>query len=151
MKPLAERKGLEMSAVVDPVLGDMLGDRRRVEQVLINLLNNAIKFTEVGRVELRAEWVADYCRIPGASPCAAVRLQVSDTGIGIKPEDLPKLFLPFRQIDSGLTRMHEGTGLGLAICRRLAMLMGGTISVTSDWKRGSVFAVTLPLQNPASP
>ena len=78
-----------------------------------------------------------------------MRLRVVDTGIGIKPEHLSKLFLPFRQIDSGLNRAHEGTGLGLVICRRLAVLMGGTISVASEWTKGSVFSVTLPLRKPS--
>jgi signal transduction histidine kinase len=77
-----------------------------------------------------------------------VRFSVTDTGIGIKPEDLDKLFQPFRQIDSGLTRQHEGTGLGLAICRRLTSLLGGEISAASEWSKGSTFTVILPLQAP---
>jgi signal transduction histidine kinase len=79
-----------------------------------------------------------------------VRLRVSDTGMGIKPEDLPVLFQPFRQVDSGLARRHEGTGLGLAICRRLAHLMGGDIGAESEWGKGSTFIVTLPLTGPAT-
>ena len=79
-----------------------------------------------------------------------MRLSVADSGIGIKPEDMALLFVPFRQIDSALSRKHEGTGLGLAICRRLAELMGGTIEAQSQWGQGSVFTVTLPLQAPVT-
>ena len=71
-------------------------------------------------------------------------LRISDTGIGMKPENLGELFQPFRQIDAGLHRQHEGTGLGLAICRRLAELLGGTIEAESRWGEGSVFTVKLP-------
>jgi signal transduction histidine kinase len=74
-----------------------------------------------------------------------VRTQVSDTGMGIKPENLSTLFQPFRQLESGLARNHEGTGLGLAICRRLADLMGGEMEVSSEWGKGSTFSFTLPL------
>ncbi len=74
-----------------------------------------------------------------------LRVAVSDTGVGIKSEDIAILFQPFRQIDTGLARNHEGTGLGLAISRRLAELLGGDIRVASDWGKGTVFTVTLPL------
>jgi signal transduction histidine kinase len=111
-----------------------------VEQVLINVLNNAIKFTERGRVTLSA-----------GTESGRVRLRVTDTGIGIKPQDLATLFQPFRQIDTGLSRQHEGTGLGLAICRRLVTLMGGDITASSEWTRGSEFTVTLPLHPNATP
>jgi PAS domain S-box-containing protein len=151
VKPLADKKGLELVTIVAPELHEMINDRRRVEQVLLNLLNNAIKFTEHGRVTLTAEYLADYRRSPDDLPGPAVRLLVTDTGIGIQPEDLPKLFHPFHQIDSGLTRSHEGTGLGLAICRRLVVLMSGAISVASEWAHGSVFTVTLPLHPPSTP
>jgi signal transduction histidine kinase len=76
---------------------------------------------------------------------------VADTGIGIKPEDLEKIFQPFRQIDSGLTRQHEGTGLGLTICRRLSELLGGEISAKSTWGEGSVFTFILPLKHKSKP
>ena len=122
-----------------------------MEQVLLNLLNNAIKFTDRGGVTLAAERIAGHRFAPDAAPVAAVRLRVTDTGIGIKPEDLATLFQPFRQVDTGLARLHEGTGLGLAICRRLAMLMGGDISATSEWSVGSEFAVVLPLHRSSSP
>ena len=101
-----------------------MSDPRRVEQILLNLLNNAIKFTERGRGHAHGGIVPSATR-DAARP--TIRISVADTGIGIKPEDLSKLFQPFRQIDTGLTRQHEGTGLGLAICRRLAELLGGEI------------------------
>jgi PAS domain S-box-containing protein len=148
VKPLAEKKKLALITEISPQLHAIVGDRRRVEQILLNLLNNAIKFTEQGSVTLIAEINADGPASPEASPGASVRLRVIDTGIGIKPEDLDQLFQPFRQIDSGLARQHDGTGLGLAICRRLATLMGGEISAKSEWSKGSEFVVTLPLQPP---
>jgi PAS domain S-box-containing protein len=132
--PLADKKHLALITrflIDDPIIAS---DRRRVEQVLLNLLSNAIKFTEQGAVTLTAE------STPGT-----VRLTVSDTGIGIKPEDLDKLFQPFRQLDTGLTRQHEGTGLGLAICKRLVERLGGSISVASRWGQGSQFEVKLPV------
>jgi signal transduction histidine kinase len=125
----------------------MEGDQRRVEQILINLLNNAIKFTERGEVTLAVEVV--YAReSAGDESREQARIQVSDTGIGIREEDLCKLFLPFRQIDSGLQRQHEGTGLGLVICRRLTDLLGGTIKAESVWGQGSLFTVALPMKRP---
>jgi PAS domain S-box-containing protein len=137
VKPLAERKGLALRANVPLDLGQTLSDERRVQQVLLNLLNNAVKFTERGEVSLTVEVTSD-----------AVHMHVADTGIGIKPENLAIVFQPFRQIDSGTTRNHEGTGLGLAICRRLADLMGGEIRAASEWGKGSVFTFTLPLRRP---
>lgn len=134
VKPLADRKNLVVRLVVAPGVGTIRSDSRRVAQILLNLLNNAIKFTERGDVTLTAE-ILDR----------AVRIRVADTGIGMKTEDLGKLFQPFRQIDSGLQRQHEGTGLGLAICSRVTSLLGGTIGVESTWGEGSTFTVTLPL------
>ena len=147
VKPLAEKKGLALTANVPLQLPEMVNDRRRVEQILLNLLNNAIKFTDHGGVTLTAEPVATYQQTPDAPPVAAVGLRVTDTGIGIKPADLASLFQPFRQLDTGLTRQHEGTGLGLAICRRLAELLGGEISAASEWQQGSEFTVILPVHN----
>jgi len=142
VRPLAEKKGLTLQVEVAPEIGTIRSDPRRVEQVLLNLINNAIKFTEQGGVTLRV------CREPagaadkGSGP--AVRFDVCDTGIGLKPESLATLFQPFKQVDSGLSRSQEGTGLGLAICRRLAELMGGSVTVESEWGKGSVFTFKLP-------
>jgi PAS domain S-box-containing protein len=151
VEPLANKKSLALSIVAPPDLGEITSDRRRVEQLLLNLVNNAIKFTEHGRVTVTAELVTDYQSSPEAASQPAVRLRVADTGMGIKPEDLAMLFQPFRQIDSGLSRQHEGTGLGLVICRRLATLLGGEISAKSEWSKGSEFNVIIPIQKPSAP
>jgi len=151
VRPMAEKKGVELDAIIATGLSDMTSDRRRVEQILLNLLNNAIKFTEYGRVRITAEPVTDYPPASIGAHQPAARLRVTDTGIGIKPEDLAGLFQPFHQVDSSMSRQHEGTGLGLTICRRLATLLGGDISVTSEWAKGSVFTVTIPLRNPPQP
>lgn len=145
LAPVAEKKGLQLRTSIANDLGEMISDRRRLEQILINLMNNAIKFTETGSVTVTAELLSDYRISENSKPAPYVQLTIADTGIGIKPEDLALLFQPFRQIDSGLSRMHEGTGLGLAICKRLLELMGGQISAHSVWMQGSKFVVLLPL------
>jgi signal transduction histidine kinase len=148
--PLATKKGLAVQVQVAADVAEVVSDRRRVEQVVINLLNNAIKFTEHGSITLTAERISDFAVPTGdaraSAPQAAACIRVADTGMGIKPEDLKQLFQPFRQIDTGLTRQYEGTGLGLAICRRLADLLGAEIRVESEWGQGSVFTFTLPLE-----
>jgi len=143
--PQAEAKQLMMSVELVPELGIAIGDERRFEQVLLNMLSNAIKFTDSGEIRLVAELLED-AMLPGAkSGQPAVRISVSDTGIGIEPHEIANLFQPFRQVDGGLSRQHEGTGLGLAICHRLTELMGGEITVSSEYGLGSTFSVTLPL------
>jgi signal transduction histidine kinase len=133
--PLAEKKGLALLAEVAPEVGRITSDRRRVEQVLINLLNNAIKFTDKG--EVRVE-----CQVDGGR----LVTRVVDTGIGIKPEDMDKLFQPFHQIDTSPARQYEGTGLGLSICKRLVEMLGGEIWAESDGEgRGSRFTFALPV------
>jgi PAS domain S-box-containing protein len=134
VKPQADLKYLSMQLAMADDVGALMGDKRRVEQVVLNLLSNAIKFTDHGSVALSAVIANGHCNIT-----------VTDTGIGIREEDIVTLFQPFNQIDAGLTREHEGTGLGLAICRRLSALMGGSISVRSDWQQGSEFCFELPL------
>jgi PAS domain S-box-containing protein len=137
VKPLAHKKNLALEALVPAEISQIHSDRRRVEQIILNLLNNAIKFTDHGGITLTVERRE-----------RELQLHVADTGIGIRPEDLESLFQPFRQIDAGLERQHEGTGLGLAICRRLSELLGGSIHVQSTWGSGSVFSLTLPLHEP---
>ncbi len=133
MQPAAEAKGLRLVTDVDPRTGVITGDRRRLEQVIMNLLSNAIKFTEEGAVSLKSE------RKEGR-----VVISVSDSGIGIAPENISDLYTPFHQIDSGTTRKHEGTGLGLSICKKLVEMHGGTIAVESEAGVGSTFTVTIP-------
>jgi len=145
VRPLAEKKGLQLEVTHPGVLGATVGDSRRTEQVLLNLLSNAIKFTDHGSVSLHAERVSGFSSERGFVQAPAVRFSVTDTGIGIRPEDMATLFQPFRQIESALSRNHDGTGLGLAICRRLAAMMGGSIEASSRWQEGSVFSFTLPV------
>jgi PAS domain S-box-containing protein len=142
--PMARKRGLALQVSVAPEVGELSGDRRRLEQILLNLLNNAIKFTDEGVVTLDVALVPDY-KVGGVGPAREViRFRVIDTGIGIAAADLGTLFQPFRQVDSGLTRQHEGTGLGLAICRRLVTLMDGEIGVESVRGAGSVFTAVVP-------
>jgi len=148
VRPFIEKKGLSLRVIEVANVPPMLSDQRRIEQVLLNLLNNAIKFTERGGITLTVEQV-DFDPSGTNERLPAVRLTVTDTGIGMRNEDLSTLFRPFRQIDSGLQRQHDGTGLGLAICRRLVGLLGGTITVESTLGQGSSFSAVLPLERRA--
>jgi signal transduction histidine kinase len=139
VRPLAEARHLALETEVAPGAGMVRADSRRVEQVLLNFLSNAIKFTEKGSVRITCSLQGDV-----------VRISVSDTGIGIKHEDLDKLFRPFTQVDTGLTRQHEGTGLGLSISERLVTMMGGTIHAESEPGRGSTFSFTVPVERSSS-
>lgn len=143
LTPMASKKMLPLLVQIAPDVGVITSDRRRVEQILLNLLNNAVKFTDRGEIVMTADI------IPSADDAlrSFVRVAVTDTGPGIKKEDLEKLFQPFRQLDTGLTRQHEGTGLGLAICKRLVERLGGSIGVDSEWGKGSTFRFTLPLHS----
>ncbi len=133
-RPLAEKKGLRLDLQTEPEISQIVGDRRRVEQVLMNLLSNAVKFTDSGAVTIRCGTRSRHAEV-----------SVSDTGIGIRPEDQEAIFQPFHQVDNGLTRSHEGTGLGLSISRRLLELMGGSIRLESEPGEGSTFTFSLPL------
>lgn len=136
----AGEKGIELGCRVDPSLPELCsGDGLRLRQVLLNLVGNAVKFTEAGSIEVAAEVV------DSAADWADVRLSVSDTGVGIDPDLAPTLFEPFVQADSSTTRQFGGTGLGLAICRDLVALMGGRISVDSAVGEGSRFIVDVRL------
>jgi len=138
--PRARQKELALRAEVDEDLSPaVLADPMRLRQVLANLVNNAIKFTEQGGVVVRAELLQQEAER------AWVRLSVQDTGIGIPQERLHAIFEAFTQADSSTTRRYGGTGLGLTICKRLTELMGGQIQVQSESGKGSTFWVDLPL------
>jgi hypothetical protein len=132
--PLADKKNLQIHANIGDDVSEMRGDQRRVEQILINLLNNAVKFTNYGEINLHCYTDKD-----------SITLSVVDTGIGIKPENLNIIFDAFRQVDSGITRVQEGTGLGLNITKKLVEMMGGSIHVASKLEEGSAFTITLPI------
>ena len=133
----ASNKGLELAFDVDASVPDsVIGDPGRVRQVLINLIGNAVKFTEKGEVVVRAE------RREAAGPGIAVRFEVADTGVGLTNEETDRIFAVYSQLDSSTTRRHGGTGLGLAIARMLTQLMGGEIGVDSQKGIGSRFWFT---------
>ena len=139
----AQQQGLGLAVEIDPRLPPMLrGDPGRIEQILVNFLSNAVKFSERGTITLRATRMDD-----GETPDTPVRLrlEVEDQGIGLNAEQRAKLFKPFEQADSSTTRKYGGTGLGLAISRGLVELMGGQIGADSAPGRGSRFWVVLPL------
>jgi signal transduction histidine kinase len=130
----ATRHGINLDVTVDERLGDFVGDERKIKQILLNLLSNAVKFTpEGGRIGITARQ-AD----------GAVEISVNDTGIGIAPEDQPKIFEEFRQVGSDNAKKVEGTGLGLTLAKKFVELHGGTIWVTSEVGKGSTFTFTLP-------
>jgi signal transduction histidine kinase/ligand-binding sensor domain-containing protein/DNA-binding NarL/FixJ family response regulator len=130
----------------------VVGDPTRLRQVLVNLVGNAFKFTNRGMVRLRAERRPEDQRVDAASEgLNMIRFSVQDTGIGIAPEALPRIFQKFEQADSTTTRRYGGTGLGLAICRQLVQLMGGWISVESTEGAGSTFTFVLPLRDGVQP
>ncbi|SOD91997.1 response regulator [Caenispirillum bisanense] len=140
LTPQAGAKGVALLAEPDPALPALVeGDAVRLRQVLYNLVGNAVKFTEDGRVRVTA------AAEPAGDGRAAVTLRIEDTGIGMPPEVLARLFQPFVQGDSSTTRRFGGSGLGLSICRRLVDLMGGTLTAESTPGRGSVFTVRLDL------
>ncbi|HET6420798.1 MAG TPA: PAS domain S-box protein [Geobacteraceae bacterium] len=138
VRPLAEVKGLELTADIGPGDYTVNSDQRRVEQVLLNLLGNAVKFTGHGQVSLTCSLEPEK-----------IIFNIKDSGIGIKGEDIDTIFKPFQQIDTGLTRKYEGTGLGLSICKRLVELLGGEIWVESVWGAGSRFGFSLPTERKA--
>ncbi|MFH0988631.1 MAG: PAS domain S-box protein [bacterium] len=132
--PAAEKKGISLRMEIGLDVGVIVSDQRRVEQILINLINNAIKFTERGEIHITCRGRDGW-----------IETSVRDTGIGIRAENIDKLFQPFQQMETGLTRSYEGTGLGLSICKNLLELLGGTITVESEYGMGSTFTFTLPL------
>ncbi|MBD2212967.1 PAS domain S-box protein [Nostoc linckia FACHB-104] len=146
IKQQAVQKRIQLEVKTPPQLPKLLLDERRIRQVLINLLNNAVKFTpEGGRITLE---VSCHALEPEkTSPLGFIRIAIIDTGIGIAPENLKKLFKPFIQIDSALNRQYAGTGLGLALTKRIVELHGGKVGVSSELGVGSCFTVDLPCNN----
>jgi two-component system, sensor histidine kinase and response regulator len=145
LAPQARDKGLTLHAYVDPLIPPVLrGDQDRLGQILLNLIGNAVKFTERGRVVVRALPVASTGRY------ARVRFEVQDSGIGISDATLPKLFEPFVQADGSSSRSYGGTGLGLSISKRLVELMDGEIGVESTPGNGSMFWFTARFGRPTA-
>ncbi|MGZ3402207.1 MAG: ATP-binding protein [Phenylobacterium sp.] len=132
---LANKKGLSFALDIENARGRYVGDPTRLRQILYNLISNALKFTEQGEI-----------RVIALRQGEMLEISVRDTGVGIPPESLSKLFAKFDQLDSSTTRRFGGTGLGLAICRELAQLMAGEISVTSELGLGSTFTLRVPLR-----
>ncbi len=133
ISPMAEKKGLELKLDISDDVETVTTDQRRLEQVVLNLLNNAVKFTEKGEVRISCRTRDDH-----------YLLSVADTGIGMGPEEMEHIFKPFHQIDTGLTRKYEGTGLGLSISKKLLKMMGGEIHVESQRGKGSIFTIRFP-------
>ena len=137
-----EQKGLTLCIAIDPLLPErLLGDYHRIRQVLINLVGNAIKFTNQGDIQLSVDLVEH------TQATSHVRFAVKDTGIGIEPNAMAMLFQAFTQADVSISRKFGGTGLGLAICQQLVKLMGGNIFASSILDVGSQFEFTIPLKN----
>jgi signal transduction histidine kinase len=134
VRPSAEIKNIALNIVSTPDIVEILNDKQRVQQVLLNLVGNAIKFTDKGNVSID-------CYVDKGK----ISIEVSDTGIGIKEEDLNAIFNPFIQIDNKLIRKYEGSGLGLSISQKLMELLNGNIEVRSEVGMGSTFTINLPL------
>jgi signal transduction histidine kinase len=145
LEPLAREKGIEFLIDLEAGLPVLTTDEARVRQILLNLCQNAIKFTEVGGVTVRVSRGS-----PAADGGATVRFAVRDTGVGIASTDMQRLFRPFSQLEDSETRRARGTGLGLYIARRLATLLGGRIELVSRPGDGSIFTLVLP-QSPPVP
>ena len=135
-RQLAEQNQNRLVVECQNNLAPITVDAMRLRQILLNLLSNACKFTKQGEVALRVRKVVDGCDW--------IELAVSDTGIGMTPEQLSKLFEEFSQAEASTAQRYGGTGLGLAITRKLARMMGGDVTVTSEPGKGSVFTVRLP-------
>jgi len=142
--PLIRQKGLTLSLKLSEQLPAVYGDEEKIKQILSNLLSNAVKFTHKGAITIAAS-VSDRGVKPGETPLF-LEVCIADTGIGIKEDDLGKIFDKFVQVDFTLVRSYEGTGLGLSIAKGLVKLHKGTLRVTSTYGKGSTFCFTLPLK-----
>ena len=155
VKQQALRKRIHLELKIAPNLPELFIDERRIRQALINLLSNAIKFTpERGRVSLAVSLQQNPAKSTNeitSEIMSEIRFAVTDTGIGISPENLQKLFQPFVQIDGALNRQNSGTGLGLALVKSIVEMHKGTVSVTSEMGVGSCFTIALPCENSSIP
>ncbi len=143
VRPRAQQRGIAMSVEYQGDLPEtVLTDDARLRQALVNLVGNAVKFTEQGSVRVVASYLPQWC---GDQP--ALRFDVIDTGVGIRDEVLAQLFQPFTQGDPSISRKFGGTGLGLAISRHIAEMLGGELTATSTWGQGSTFTLTVPTGN----
>ncbi|MCF6155497.1 MAG: ammonium transporter [Candidatus Brocadia sp.] len=134
----SDKKGISIRTYIHEDIPSLTADKMKFKQIMFNLLSNAIKFTpENGRITIKAKLINQH-----------IQIAVSDTGIGIRPEDMDKLFEAFRQIDGSYARHYEGTGLGLALIKRLIESHGGKIWVKSTYGKGSTFTFTLPIKPP---
>ncbi|MCP4572703.1 MAG: response regulator [bacterium] len=146
MAPTAQERGLDLQvSITADDDGFVVGDESRLRQIITNLVNNAVKFTDEGRVRIEAAWQST------GSGHVSFAIAVEDTGVGIEPDDIEELFGRFSQADSSATRLRGGTGLGLAICRQLAELMGGKVSATSEPGVGSNFLMEAMLPESTAP
>ncbi len=138
---LIRQKGLQLNTIIQDQVPELLkGDSLRLKQILLNLLGNAVKFTETGTITISVKTTSSHDK------SCNIRLEVSDTGIGMTNETVSRIFNSFEQADNSTTRRFGGSGLGLSICRRLAGLMGGTIRAESTLGKGSTFIVELPFE-----
>jgi len=154
VKQQAMQKRIQLETKLEQNLADIVVDERRIRQVLINLLNNAVKFTPEGgkiTLEVTSFYLDSQGAIDAPSRQEFLHITVSDTGIGIAPENIKKLFQPFVQIDSALNRQYNGTGLGLALTKRIIELHEGWVELISELGVGSCFTIALPYIQPAPP
>ena len=136
IKTQIDKKNITFETMIDEHLSSIEADQKKFKQIMYNLLSNAVKFTpEGGRITVKSELADEF-----------VRISVSDTGIGIKPEDQERVFAEFRQIDSKTSRAYEGTGLGLPLTRKFVEMHGGKLWVESEFGKGSTFTFTIPLK-----
>lgn len=147
IKEKALKHRMEINIDVSEDILVVEGDRKRLKQVLVNLLSNAAKFTpDGGRITVRTRRISGNTLEPPVRGTDFVEISVEDTGTGIRPEDMDKLFMPFQQIGSAYEKKHEGTGLGLALCKRIVERHQGKIFVKSELGKGSIFSFVVPVK-----
>ena len=140
ISPLAEQKGITLQNSIATSVGEMISDQRRFEQIVINILSNAVKYTERGSITVEARVIWEESK-------EVLKLRVIDTGVGIKEEDMQKLFQPFQRVNTGRSQNGDGTGLGLAICKKLSHLLGGDVDISSEYGKGSTVEISLPTKH----